>query len=285
MREEMNGALSATNETRVRFAGLAAERDEHINVAEAALVIAQEEYPQLDVPAYLARLDDLAAEAGLDLRADMPPAEQVARLNHFLFVVHGFAGNSEHYYDPRNSFLNDVLDRRTGIPITLSLVYSEVAQRLALPIYGVSFPGHFLVRHVSEPPIIIDPFLGSVITTEECTQRLQGIYGAEARLDRRLMRPAQPREILVRLLSNLKQIYVERSDFLRALACVDRILLLVPDLPRELRDRGILYQRLECFAAALRDFERYLRLAPDDQAASLIRETLPELQRRAAQLQ
>jgi regulator of sirC expression with transglutaminase-like and TPR domain len=285
MREQMNAGLSAMNETRVRFAGLAAERDERINVAEAALLIAQEEYPQLDVQSYLARLDDLAAEARLDLRADMPPAEQVARLNHFLFVVHRFAGNNEHYYDPRNSFLNDVLDRRTGIPITLSLVYSEVAQRLELPIYGVSFPGHFLVRHVSEPPIIIDPFLGSVITTEECTHRLQGIYGAEARLDRRLMRPAQPREILVRLLSNLKQIYVERSDFIRALACVDRILLLVPDLPRELRDRGILYQRLECFAAALRDFERYLKLAPGDEAAPLIRETLPDLQRRAAQLQ
>jgi regulator of sirC expression with transglutaminase-like and TPR domain len=285
MREQMNAGVSAMNETRVRFAGLAAERDEYINVAEAALLIAQEEYPELDVPAYLARLDDLAAEARLALRADMPPAEQVARLNHFLFVVHGFAGNSEHYYDPRNSFLNDVLDRHTGIPITLSLVYSEVAQRLELPIYGVSFPGHFLVRHVSEPPIIIDPFLGGVITTEECTHRLRGIYGAEARLDRRLMRPAQPREILVRLLSNLKQIYVERSDFIRALACVDRILLLVPDLPRELRDRGILYQRLECFSAALRDFERYLKLAPGDEAAPLIRETLPDLQRRAAQLQ
>src|SRR5262249_45410061 len=150
---------------RERFAALAAGPDAHIDVAEAALLIAQEEYPQLDVAAYLARLDDLAAQAGADLRAGLPAAEQVARLNHLLLLVLGFKGNDRNYYDPRNSFLNDVLDRRTGIPITLSVVYSEVAQRLDLPIYGVSFPGHFLVRHVTEPPIIIDPFFGGVITT------------------------------------------------------------------------------------------------------------------------
>jgi len=152
-------------------------------------------------------------------------------------------------------------------------------------VYGVSFPGHFLAKYLGEPEIIIDPYFGTVINERECAHRLRGIYGAKARFDRRLLHPASPREILVRLLSNLKQIYVDESDFLRALQCVDRILLLSPNEPRELRDRGILYQRLECYAAALRDFERYLQLSPDDDAAPVIRETLLDLYRQAASLQ
>src|SRR5215470_11200034 len=128
------------NEARKRLAAVATGADDRIDVAEAALLIAQEEYPNLDVEAYVARLDEIADAARSDVRPQMVPAEQVARLNHFLFVERGFAGNNESYYDPRNSYLNDVLDRRTGIPITLSLVYCEVAQRLDLPIYGVGFP-------------------------------------------------------------------------------------------------------------------------------------------------
>ncbi len=273
------------NEARQRFAALVAAPGHRIDVAEAALLIAQEEYPEIDVGAYLRRLDELAAAARARVQLGSGPSEQIAHLNQFFFVERGFTGNSDNYYDPRNSYLNEVLDRRTGIPISLSVVYSEVAQRLDLPVYGVSFPGHFLVKYVGDPEIIIDPFFGTVITRQECAQRLHGIYGAKARFEPRLLHPASPREILVRLLSNLKQIYVDTADFDRALGCVDRILLLEPDQPRELRDRGILYQRLECFAAALRDFERYLQLAPDDEAAALIRETLPDLQRQAALLQ
>jgi len=279
----MDGALHP-DDPRARLVALAGQPDHQIDVAEAALVIAQEEYPLLDVALYLSRLDELAADARVEVDTNRPP-EQVAQLNRFLFVRCGFTGNNDNYYDPRNSFLNEVIDRRTGIPLTLSLIYAEVAQRLELPVYGVSFPGHFLVRHVGNPEIIIDPFFGRIISEDECVQRLRGIYGSEARLDRRLLRPAGAREILVRMLSNLKQVYVERSDFLRALGCAERSLLLIPDAPRELRDRGILYQRLECFAAALRDFERYLELAPDDDAAAVIRETLPDLHRQVAHLQ
>jgi len=264
---------------------MAAQPDEGIDVARAALLVAQEEYPQLEVDTYLAQLDQLAKAAAAGMRSRMSAAEQVAALNHFLFVEQGFVGNNENYYDPRNSYLNEVLDRRTGIPISLGVVYSEVAQRLGLPVYGVSFPGHFLAKYLGDPEIIIDPYFGTVISEKECAQRLRGIYGAKARFDRKLLHPAGPREILVRLLSNLKQIYVDSSDFTRALACVDRILLLVPDEGREFRDRGILYQRLECYTAALRDFEAYLRLLPDDNAAPLIRENLPDLYRQAALLQ
>lgn len=270
---------------RQRFGRMASGPDGGIDVAEGALLVAQEEYPDLAIDRYLRRLDELAQAARPSVCAGTSANEQVARLNRFLFVEQGFAGNNDDYYDPRNSYLNEVLDRRTGIPISLGVVYSEVAQRLGLPVYGVSFPGHFLAKYLGDPEIIIDPYFGTVINEKECAQRLRGIYGAKARFDRRLLHPASPREILVRLLSNLKQVYVDASDFIRALNCVDRILLLSPNEARELRDRGILYQRLECYAAALRDFQRYLQLAPDDDAASLIRESLPDLHRQAASLQ
>jgi len=266
------------------FAALVAPGD-RADLGRSALTIARIAYPALDVDRWLGELDALADAVRPGITPGMSPAAAVDALAARLFGDGGFRGNQEDYYDPRNSFLNDVLDRRTGIPITLSVVYSEVAQRLDLPVYGVSFPGHFLVKYVGEQEIIIDPFFGTVISTDECAQRLRGIYGDDARLDRGLLRPATAREILVRMLSNLKQVYVQQNDFVRALGCVDRILLLAPDTPRELRDRGILYQRLECFAAALQDFERYLRLAPDDDAAHLIRDLMPELHRQAAQLQ
>lgn len=273
------------DDVRNRFARLAARPDHRIDLAEAALLIAQEEYPDLCIDTYLGRLDELAAQAREWVHPTMSAEVQIERLNHFLFVESGFVGNNDRYYDVRNSYLNEVIDRRTGIPITLSVVYCEVARRLGLPVHGISFPGHFLVKYAGDTEIIVDAFFGAVIDQAECARRLAGIYGPATRFEKRYLRPASPREILVRMLSNLKQIYVETNDAMRALACVERILLLTPDQPTELRDRGILYQRLECFAAALRDLERYLSLTPEDGAADAIREILPELQRQAAQLQ
>lgn len=243
---------------RERFAAIAARPDKDIDIAQAALWIAQEEYPEIEVDAYLRRFDELADKARNFVGTHGTPADQIERLNHFLFEEEGFSGDRDDYYDPRNSYLNDVLDRRKGIPISLSVVYCELAQRLALPVYGVSFPGHFLARYVGKPDVIIDPFFGKVISAEECARRLAGVYGRAARFDLRLLEPAPARQILARMLANLKQIYVERQDDLRALRCADRIVLLLPDSPRDLRDRGILFQRLECFAAALRDLERFL---------------------------
>jgi regulator of sirC expression with transglutaminase-like and TPR domain len=281
----MRRGLDLMTDTRHRFADLASRPDERIDVAEAALLIAQEEYPQLEVPAYVQRLDELAAAARLQIDPTLPAMQQVERLNRFLFVDCGFCGNNDNYYDPRNSYLNEVLERRTGIPITLSLVYCEVGRRLGMPVSGVGFPGHFLVKYFGQPEIIIDAFFGTVLSPTECEARLKGIYGPKARLQDQLLQPAKPREILVRMLSNLKQVYVEKNDAERALGCVDRILLLAPETPRELRDRGLLYQRLECFGSALRDLERYLQLAPHDDAADTVRSILPDLQRQVAQLQ
>lgn len=273
------------NDARQRLTEIAARGDDEIDIAEAALVLASEEYGEIDVGDYLRRLEQLAAKANRFIGDVGTPRDRIERLNDFLFVEEGFSGNRDDYYDPRNSYLNDVIDRRTGIPISLAVLYCNLAQRLQLPVFGVSFPGHFLARHLGDPDVIIDPFFGRVITEDECARRLEGIYGESVEFDTRLLNPAGPREILSRMLNNLKQIYVEQNDFLRALRCADRIVVLQPDSPRELRDRGILYQRVECFGAAVRDLERFLALAPDDDTAGTVREALPELRRQAALIQ
>ncbi|HVN87567.1 MAG TPA: tetratricopeptide repeat protein [Candidatus Binatia bacterium] len=269
---------------RERFAELAQVPDDRINLGEGALLIAAEAYPDLDIDAYLQRLDALAEEARQFLGSAASGAERISRLNQFLFVEKGFIGNQKRYYDRRNSFLNEVLDRHTGIPITLALVYMEVARRLDLPVHGVGFPGHFLAKYVGDEEIIIDAFFGQVLTERDCRERLQSVLGPEAPFDRRYLRAATPREILARMLGNLKQVHIKAEEFEAALSCCDRILMLTPDNPQELRDRGLLYQRLECYAAALADLERFLKLAPNDETADTIREDLITVRRQAAQI-
>ena len=269
---------------RERFAELAHIPDERIDLAEAALLIAAEAYPDLDINAYLQRLDTLAQEARAFLGTVTSDVERIQRLNQFLFIEKKFVGNQKRYYDRRNSFLNEVLDRHTGIPITLSVVYIEVARRLDLAVQGVGFPGHFLAKYVGEREIIIDAFFGQVLTERDCRERLQSVLGPEASFDRRYLRPATPREILVRMLGNLKQVHIKAEEFEAALSCSERILMLTPDNPQEIRDRGLLYQRLECYGAALADLERFLQLAPRDETADTIRENLLTVRRQAAQI-
>jgi regulator of sirC expression with transglutaminase-like and TPR domain len=268
-----------------RLAAIAVRPESEIRLAEAALWIARDEYPDLDLAAYLARLDELARQARQKTPETLPAAERVERLNRFLFEEIGFRGNRQNYGDPRNSFLNEVLDRRTGIPISLSVVYEDVGRQLDLDLVGVGFPGHFLVKLRGSPELLVDPFFGRTISLEDCAERLRSNYGPSSRLDPRMLDPAAPRDVLVRMLRNLKRNYAAESDFPKALRSADRILLLAPDDPHELRDRGVLYQELECFAAALRDFERYLALAPGDATAGEIRGRLPELRRQAERLQ
>jgi len=252
-------------------------------------LVAAEEYPRLEITAELSKLDALARVAGRDLRV---AATGRARLKALLAFVadQGFQGNQEDYYDPRNSFLNEVLSRRKGIPITLAMVCTEIARRLDLPVYGVSFPGHFLVKYVGQDPhtqeseIVADPFSGAILSEEDLRERFKLAMGPAARFDSRWLRVATPREILVRLLGNLKQIYVQRQEPERALGCCERILMLVPEAPLELQDRGLVYQQLECFGAALADLERFLALAPRDPSADAIRDTLVELRARAARV-
>jgi regulator of sirC expression with transglutaminase-like and TPR domain len=272
-------------DARERFAELAQLPDAEIDLALGALLIAAEAEPELDFDACLGALDELAEAARPLLRQARDGRERALYLTQFLHAERGFIGNRDQYDDPTNSFLNRVLERRTGIPITLSLVYIEVARRLDLPIAGVGFPGHFLVKYSdAAEEVVIDPFFGVLLDEEDCRARLRNTVGPDVPFDERALRAATPREILVRMLTNLKQFYFREEDFERALACSDRILLLFPELPTELRDRGIIYQRLECFGPALADLERFVELAPGDPVAERIRSGLDSLRERARRI-
>ena len=270
---------------RERFAAAVRPPDAPIDLAECALLVAAEEYPDLDLDLYLERLDALADAVAIRIRAAQSDEERVAILNRYLFVEHGFAGNQERYDDPRNSFLNDVLDRGRGIPITLAIVYIEVAGRLALPVEGVGFPGHFLARYSGASQIIVDPFFGRVLTEPQCEARLRTVLGEDSDWEPAVyLRAATPREIMVRLLTNLKHLYLRDHDYGRTLAASERLLLLTPDVPVELRDRGLVYEQLDCYAAASADFERFLELAPEDDSADAIRDRLILARRKIGRL-
>jgi len=269
------------HDARERFAELCRLPESRISLAEAALVIAAEEYPGLDVDAYLARLDALASLATPRLADAASDAERAVRLLRFLHDEEGFVGNQQRYDDPRNSYLNEVLERRTGLPITLSLLLVEVGQRVDLPLSGVGFPGHFLARLEGAAPLVLDAFHGRILDASACAELLRSVAGPAAELvPGQHLRPATPREILVRLLVNLKQHHARARDFGRTLGCCERILLLAPDASHELRDRGLCYEQLECFAAAASDLERFLERAPDDPSAPAVRERLLALRRR-----
>ena len=270
---------------RERFARLVSALDEKVDLAEAALLIAAEAYPALDVDGYLRRLDALAEQVRPLVGAASNDEERVGALNRFLFVDQGFAGNRSDYDDPRNSFLNEVIDRRKGIPITLTLVYTEVARRLDLPVLGVGFPGHFLAKYSGRDEIIIDAFFGQVLSKDQCRDRLRALFGSRAELEEHHLRPATPRETLVRMLSNLKHVHLKAKELEPALSYTQRILLVRPDDPYEIRDRGLLYAQLECYGAAQVDLERFLVLAPGDATAETIREHLLEVRRLATHIQ
>lgn len=255
-----------------RFAEVA--RAPSPDLAPAALAIARIEYPQLDAPRYLRALDRMGAEAAdrlAALGADAGLAQRIRGVSAYLFREQGFAGNRGHYDDPRNSFLNNVLDRRTGIPITLALVYIEVSRRAGLRTDGVNFPGHFLLRAQPDGPddppaggghVIVDPFHGGTILSElDCRKLLRSHAGGEAPFDRRLLARATKPEIIVRMLVNLKRIYVRMRSFPQAHAITELLLALDPSATTELRDRGLLAYHLNDYPAALRDLEAYLRFS------------------------
>ena len=253
--------------------------DEQINLANAALYIAQEEYPDLDPAEYLNALDTMAAEVQERMPAQKYPLRIIETINQYLYNDLGFAGNTTDYYNPRNSFLNEVISRRLGIPITLSLVYLEVAKRIDFPMIGVGMPGHFLIRPaVAEMEIFVDAFnRGEVLFIEDCRERLTQIYGQEVTLQASFLEPVTTRQFLARMLSNLKIIYLNQQKLELALAAVERILLLFPGVPVELRTRGLIYYQLGRWAAARDDFETYLAKVPHSEDAPVIRRLLNQL--------
>jgi regulator of sirC expression with transglutaminase-like and TPR domain len=271
---------------RHRFSEVARRAEPAIDLAEAALWIAGEEYLGLDPGPYLRYLDDLANRIRPQLDAETAPVDQVGVLNRAIFDEEGFRGNAEDYYDPRNSFLNDVIDRRKGIPITLSLIYLEVGWRVGLPVAGVGMPGHFLVKLDTEAePVLIDPFAGgAVLTIEDCQRRLNQLYGGAVRLQPDFLAAVSKRQILIRMLTNLKGVYLQRGDYDRALAAVDRVLLLAPNDVTQLRDRGLIhFQRLD-YSGAAGDLQTYLQTRPEPADAPAMRRALEEIWRQQSRL-
>jgi regulator of sirC expression with transglutaminase-like and TPR domain len=264
------------------FEQLALLPEERIDVATGAALIARDAYAGLDLDRLSARLDEIAAPLVARDVASASLEQQVQMVSSHLYEDLGFRGNEQDYYDPKNSLLPDVLERRLGIPITLALVYCEVARRAGVRARGVSFPGHFLVRvdaiDSEDAPVAVDPFFGGRRLDGPGLQKLlERAAPAQKLVIAEHLAPASPKTMLVRMLINLKWIYATRGDFARALLALDRIICLTPDSVPALRERGLLAVRLGAVEAARADLSRLLELVPQAPDASTIRKQLDEL--------
>ena len=246
------------------FADYVARPTEEIHLDVAALLLARTEYPVLDLAAQLARLDALAARAGCD--PAQSPYANIASLNRLLFEVENFAGNEDEYDDPRNSYLNDVLDRKIGIPITLSLVYQEVARRCGLPIVGVGFPGHFLSKYLTPSgEILLDPYhRGAIVSLQDCEEKLKTQFGEEAEFRPSYVTATTTKQTLTRMLNNLKGSFFRRKDFAKVLVMIEMALAVDPTSRQEIHDRAMIYFLLRRYAKSMADLRTYLSLSPPD---------------------
>jgi len=260
---------------------------DHFSLARACFLIAQDEYPEVEPESWMPRLMHMAEVVRSRCPADAFAEQKVVALNHYLFQELGLRGNTEDYYDPRNSYLNEVLERKLGIPITLSIIYIEIGRQLGLRLHGLSFPGHFLVKlKLNRGNLILDPFAGGEPQSErDLRARLKPVLrdSAADRLEHYLA-PASSRDIIARLLRNLKRIYLERGQYDKALTVMQRMPLVVPESAEELRDRGLIYAELDCFRAAQGDLENYLRRRPDAPDAMEMHAKLVELKSASARL-
>ncbi len=272
-----------TGELTERLTGIISGAEGEIPLTEAALLVASHRHPDLDVRHYLDVIKGFGESVSARIATDSGPAEKVAALNHYLFDELGFEPNAKDYYDPRNSLLNEVMERRTGIPITLSLIYMAVGSRLGLTLKGVCYPGHFLVKcRLPEGMIVLDPFFrGQSLAITDLQRMLRETRGGEVSraIVAGLLVAASNRQILLRMLRNLKGIYLHNREFDNALTIMNWIVAADPRQAVEVRDRGVVYQELECFRAAAADFERYLELAPGCADGDGVRQRLLQLRR------
>lgn len=259
-----------------RFSRLVGQRESAVNLAEAALLIAEDAYPDLDVAAYLQRLDELAEPVRPDWHEYAPLDDQVRILNRHLFGEMGFRGNRDDYYDAKNSYLNEVLDRRLGLPITLSVVYMEVARRLGLSVSGIGLPGHFIVAAERDGvSLLLDPFNGGeVLTSGQCERIVQDTYGSSVPFAQSQLVPVRKRQILTRMLNNLKQTYLTRDEPGAAWPVLEKIVCLNPENAVDRRDRGLVAYRLNNFAQARADLRYYLDHRPGAVDRAAIRSSL-----------
>ena len=280
----MGGSLRFEAPTALQyFAALVAE-DAGFSLLEAAVAVAHAEYPQLDAQGVLQQLDTLAERLRRRLPADAGALQRLRLLNRYFFQELGFAGNVNNYYDPRNSYLPEVLKTRRGIPITLALLYVELATQVGLTASGVSFPGHFLVKvRMPRGEVVIDPFNGQSLSREDLDERLQPYrrqHGLEGEFEAPLglfLQSAPPRDVLARLLRNLKEIHRSAEDWMRLIAVLDRLVILLPQAWEERRDRGLAHAELGQQAAATADLAVYLAHRPDAEDAAALRRRMAEL--------
>jgi regulator of sirC expression with transglutaminase-like and TPR domain len=266
------------------FSALVAD-DDSLPLTEAALAIAQDAYPDLDLQGTLAEIDELALRVRRRVPEGADVREQIATLSRCFFREFGFAANLNDYYDPDNSHLNAVLRRRRGIPISLAVLYLEMAGQLGLPVKGVSFPGHFLLRvSLPEGDTMLDPTTGRELTDSDMVEMLEPYVAkagdSVARALRILLEPATRREIVARMLRNLKSIYLQTERWQRLLAIQQRLVILLPHSIEEVRDRGFAYARLDYLRPALEDLEHYLDERPDADDATVVESQLQELRQR-----
>ncbi len=266
------------------FSTLVAD-DESLPLTEAALAIAQDAYPDLDLQGTLAEIDELALRAKKRMPEGADVRQQVTFLNRVFFREMGFAANLNDFFDPDNSHLNVVLRRRRGIPISLAVIYLEIAAQLGLPVQGVSFPGHFLLR-VSLPDgdAMLDPTTGRALSESDMVEMLEPYVASAgdsvARALRMMLEPATRREIVARMLRNLKSVYLQTERWERLLGIQQRLVILLPESIEEVRDRGFAYARLDYLRPALEDLEHYLDERPDAEDATVVESQLQELRQR-----
>ncbi len=262
------------------FASLV-QQDESIPLFEAAIALAQDIEPQLDLGAVQAEMDQLSARLRKRISADTSPIQKVQLLNQYFYRELGFASNLNNYYDPDNSYLHRVLKTRRGIPISLAMLHIEMAQQIGLAIDGISFPGHFLMKlSVPSGDIIIDPVNGASLSREELEDRLEPFVEEIRRVGKPLagyLEAAPARDILVRMLRNLKSLYLDRSRWQPLLDVQQRLLILLPNDMSERRDRGLAFLHLDCPQAALDDLQAYLAQRPYAADAEEVRSKLPML--------
>ncbi len=275
-----------SNDLYVAFREAIHHPEDEIDLGRAALAIAAQEYPELKIDDCLSQLDRLGQAVELRIGDERNPYRVIAALNTVLFKEQGFQGNRSEYYDPKNSFLNDVIIRKKGIPISLSVIYMEVARRVGLSLAGVGFPGHFLVKYQDgDIEILIDVFNdGEIRAREDLDRMLQQLYRGQVSYQPGFVAALGKRDILRRMLNNLKWIYLEKGEPLKTLSVLDQLVILDPGSASEIRDRGLLYITLESYAQALEDLESYLRLAPGADDAAMIKAQIESVRTQYVQI-
>ena len=243
---------------------LAQLENDQIDLATGTLLIAKDAYADLDIELYLQRLNQMAEELQSQIGKEADTSDQINHLNRYLFETQGFAGSSqENYYDARNSYLNEVLERKVGIPITLSVVYMEIGKRIGLPLVGVGFPGHFIVKH-RDLETVIDPFeKGQILSDEDLSERLTQIFREPVSMHPRFLQAVTNKEILARMLRNLRQIHFREGEHQKAVSAAERITWLAPQSAQDYRDLGYLYYQVNAYGKSLASFNTYLRLSED----------------------